>query len=140
MTTATERETHWRIYLRFAIDANTEEAARAVANDALSRLDQPLRLRGEPVIRPHYDMWFADAEPDLTHLESIDPDDAKTRVRYVETHFPGGVTWSLPQNGERVAKHEWPPDIWNKVPGRDDLLLDPAIRAVRIYCEEKEAR
>jgi hypothetical protein len=138
--TPSEREAHWRLYLRFAIEADDEDEARAVVTNALGQLNPPLPLRGEPWVHPHYNIWTADVEPDLTHLQSIDPDDAKTRCRMVEMHIPGDViTWSLPQNTERVAKHEWPPDIWQKQPGRDDLLLHPAIRAVQIYCEGKEA-
>jgi hypothetical protein len=45
-----------------------------------------------------------------------------------------GVNWILPRNTERAAKAEWPPDVWQRQPDRDDVLLHPAIRAVMIYC------
>jgi len=72
-------------------------------------------------------------------MQVIDPDDAPTRRRFVETHFPGDVSWSIPQNAERQAKYEWPPDIWQRQPGQDDVLLHPAVRAVMIYCESRQA-
>jgi hypothetical protein len=79
--TPAEREAHWRLYARFAIEAASEDEARAVLGQA-----------------------------------------------------PGNVAWQLPQNGEREAKAEWPPDIWVRRPGPDDLLLHPKVQAVTIFC------
>lgn len=134
-----EREARWRLYVRFAIEAASEDEARAVLDQALAQLKPRLPLHGQPVIHPRHrpnpdDVWVAEAEPDLTHLLVIDPDDARTRCRFVESHFPGDVSWSLSQNTEREAKYEWPPDIWQRQPGRDDVLLHPAVRAVMILC------
>jgi len=142
--TPAEREARWRLFVRFAIEAASEDEARAVLRQALAGLDEELPLRGEPAIHPRHrrnpdDIWVAEVEPDLTHLQVIDPDDAKTRCRFVDGHFPMGVYWSLPQNTEREAKCEWPPDIWQRQPGRDDVLLHPAVRAVMIFCEAKQA-
>jgi hypothetical protein len=137
--TPAEREARWRLSLRFAIEAASEEEARAVLGEALARLDGELPLRGAPAIHPRHPrrpdrIWVADLAPDLTRLQEIDPDDAKTRCRFVEGHFPGQVYWSLPQNTAREAKAEWPPAVWERVPGRDNVLLHPAVRAVMIYC------
>jgi hypothetical protein len=141
--TPSHREARWRLFVRFAIEAASEDEARAVLIQVLTRLDEKLPLRGEPVIHPRHrripdDIWIADLTPDLARLEHIDPDDAKTRCRWVQGHFPVGVYWSLPQNTEREAKAEWPPDIWQRQPGRDDVLLHPALRAVMIFCATKQ--
>lgn len=141
--TPAEREACWRLFVRFAIEAASEDEAHAVLGEALAELDEELPLRGEPVIRPRHrripdGIWIAELAPDLTHLQVIDPDDAKTRCRYVQGPFPMGVNWILPKNTEREAEAEWPPDIWQRQPGRDDLLLHPAVRAVRIFCAAKQ--
>jgi hypothetical protein len=140
--TPAEREACWRLYVRFAIEAVSEDETRAVLGRALAQLKPELPLRGEPVVHPRHrrdpdDIWVAEAEPDLTHVQVIDPDDAKTRCRFVEGHFPGGVSWSLPQDTECEARYEWPPDIWQRRPGQDDVLLHPAVRAVMISCTAK---
>jgi hypothetical protein len=139
--TPAEREARWTLYVRFAIEAGSEDEARAVLDEVLAQLRPELPLRGQPVIHPRHrrdpdDIWVAEAEPDLTHLQMIDPDDARTRCRFVESHFPGAVSWSLTLNTERESKYEWPPDIWQRRRGRDDVLLHPALRAVMIVCTE----
>ena len=98
-----------------------------------------LPLRGEPTIQPlglRDAIWVATAEPDLTGLQSIEPDDAATRVRYVSSSFGTDVLWTVRATG-RQAKWEWPPDIWSRRPGQDDVLLHPAVHAVIIWCEAK---
>jgi hypothetical protein len=98
-----------------------------------------LPLRGEPTIQPlglRDAIWVATAEPDLIGLQSIEPDDAATRVRYVSSSFGTDVLWTVRATG-RQAKWEWPPDIWSRRPGQDDVLLHPAVHAVIIWCEAK---
>jgi hypothetical protein len=134
-----EREAHWCISLRFAIEAETADEASTVLTHVLQLLDPPLPFRSQPVIHPRHSqhrdgMWIADTAPDLTHLQSIEPDDAKTRCRWVETHFPTGVNWSLPHNTDRLARYEWPLDIWQRRE-EDNFLLHPSLRAVQIFCE-----
>ena len=140
--TPAQREALWRLHLRFAIEAATEDEARNVLGQALAGLHHELPLRGEPVIHPRQRripdrIWVAELEPDLTHLPAIDPDDALTRCHFVAGHFPVGVTWSAPQSTERAARREWPADIWTRQPG-DDVLLHPAVRAVMIFCLAQE--
>lgn len=134
-----EREARWVSFVRFAIEAASEHEAAAVLALVLAGLKPELPLRGQPVIHPRHrtiadSMWVAELVPDLTGLQEIHPDDAKTRCRFVQGKFPTGTYWSLPQNAEREAKCEWPPDIWQRQPGRDDVLLHPALRAVMIVC------
>ena len=136
-----EREARWDLTVRFAIQAADEEEARAILSDTLAALRQGLRLRGTPVIRPRHrrisdDIWIAVLGPDLTHLPVIEPDNAPTRCSFVMGHFPLNVGWTAPQNTEREAKREWPPDIWAIEPG-SDALLHPAVRAVMIFCKER---
>lgn len=142
--TPAEREARWGLHVRFAIEAATEDEACIILGQALAQVKPELPLRGAPVIHPRHrrhpgDIWVAELVPDRTHLEDIDPDDAKTRCRWVQGHFPGEVYWSLPQNTEREAKAEWPPDIWQRQPGRDDVLLHPKVRAVMIFCAAQRA-
>jgi hypothetical protein len=142
--TLAEREARWNLFVRFAIEAASEGEARAVLSQVLAGLDGELPLHGNPVVHPRWrrnpdEIWVAELAPDLTQLQVIDPDDAPTRCRFVEGYFPMGVNWSVPQNTERRAKVEWPPDIWQRQPGKDDVLLHPAVRGVMIYCESKHA-
>ena len=139
--TPAEREARWTLFVRFAIEVASEDAARAVLSQALAGLNRELPLRGEPVIRPRHrripdDIQVAEVEPDLTHLQVIEPDDAKTRCSLALTYFPAPV-WAIPLKTEREARYEWPPDIWQRQPGRDDVLLHPAVRAVMIFCKAK---
>jgi hypothetical protein len=141
----TEREARWDLRVQLAIQASDEEEARTILSHAWTVLREDLRLRGEPVIRPRYsqtpdDIWIAELEPDLTHLLRIEPDNAQTRCSYVMGHFPISVEWVAPQNTERRAEREWPPDIWHRTPGADDQLLHPAVRAVRIWCKDRQVR
>lgn len=139
--TPAEREARWTTWVRFAIEAASEDEARAVTGQALAGLDRELPLRGDPAIGP-FDLrdgiWVATVEPDLTRLPSIEPDDAPTRCSYVASHFGTGVLWTS-HGTERQAKRDWPPDIWSRRPGQDDVLLHPALQAVMIWCAAKQA-
>jgi hypothetical protein len=140
--TPAEREARWTLWVRFAIEAASYGEARAVTDDVLACLapvDQGrvLPLRGQPAIQPlglREGIWVATVEPDLTGLQSIEPDDAKTRGSYVSGHFGASVLWTCRVTGEQ-AKWEWPPDLWSRRPGTDDILLHHAVRAVTIWCE-----
>jgi len=139
-----EREAHWNLFVRLAVEAASEDEARAVLGQVLAGLDGELPLYRDPVIHPRWrrnpdEIWVAELAPDLTQLQVIDPDDAKTRCRFVQGYFPVGVSWILPQNAEREARIEWPPDIWQRQHGKDDVLLHPAVRAVMIYCKARQA-
>lgn len=138
-----EREARWDLRVQLAIQASGEEETRTILSHALMALSEDLRLRGAPLIRPRYrqtpdDIWIVELEPDLTHLLRIEPDNAQTRCSYVMGHFPIGAEWVAPQNTERRAEREWPPDIWHRTPGTDDQLLHPAVRAVRIFCTDRQ--
>lgn len=140
-----EREANWILRVRFAIEATSESEARSILDHGLTQLARELPLRGELTVHPRDrhnpdNIWVAEVQPDLTYLETIDPDDARTRCRLIETHFPTplGASWRI-QVFEHGAKFDWPPDIWDRQPGRDDVMLHPAFRAIMITCVSEEA-
>ncbi len=141
--TPAEREGRWALGVWLAIKAASKDDADALLAQALAELDREMPLRCEPVLHPRSrhpaeDIWVAQLEPDLTFFQGIDPDDAKTRCSLVLTYFPGmGVMWSHPGNTERQARCEWPTDIFNRRPGMPDVMLHPAVQAVKIFCEER---
>jgi hypothetical protein len=138
--TPAEREQRWDLSLRLAIEAASEAEAQAITSQVLSRLRRKLALQGEPVITPlptRDGIWVAALRPDLTVLEGIEPDDATNRCRYVSNHFGPNVTW-ISRDSQRGARWDWPPDIWSRQPGTDDVLLHPAVQAVMIWCRPRE--
>jgi len=82
--TPAEREAHWPLTVRFAIEATSEAEARAITGQVLARLDRELPLQGEPTIAPlrlRDGTWVATLKPDLTVLSSVEPDDARRMTR-----------------------------------------------------------
>jgi hypothetical protein len=134
--TPAEREAHWSLSVRFAIEAASEVGARVTLGQVLARLDRELPLLSEPTIAPlriRDGIWVVTLRPDLTGLASVEPDDARNRCRYISGHFGGDVTW-MSRHAEHAERWDWPPDIWSRTP-KDDVLLDPAVQAVMILCE-----
>lgn len=139
--TPAEREARWLLTVRFAIGAAGGAEAVAIIGQVLARLDRELPLQGEPTIDPlrlRDGVWVATLKPDLTVLSSVEPDDAPNRCRYVSSHFGVGVTWTS-RDSKQGARWDWPPDIWSRQRGQDDVLLHPAVQAVMIWCEAKGA-
>jgi hypothetical protein len=136
--TPAEREARWALSVRFAVEAASEAEARAILGQALAHFDRELPVQDEPVITPlrrRDGIWVATLLPDLTVLESVEPDDARNRCRYISSHFGVGVGW-MSRDTDRAARWDWPSDIWSRSP-EDDVLLHPAVRAVMILCEAK---
>jgi hypothetical protein len=75
---------------------------------------------------------------DLTVLPSLKPDDARTRLSYVSSGL-GQVTWTS-RVSEREGRWDWPPDIWSKEPGKDDLLVHPAVLAVTLWASAEDSK
>lgn len=142
--TPAEREARWELRVHLAIQAAGEEEARTVLAYALAELQPELRLRDTPVIRPRHpirdNVWVAVLEPDLTHLQVLEPDNAPTRCSFAMGLFPKVTGWTMPLNCEREARREWPPDIWHSQPEKEDAPLHPAVRAVMISCKVKQAQ
>jgi hypothetical protein len=106
--------------LRLAIEAASEAEAQAITSQVLSRGLRDATLRPDPAV-----------------LEGIKPDDATNCCRYVSHHFGPDGTW-MSRDSQREARWDWPPDIWNRQPGTDDVLLHPAVQAVMIWCRPRE--
>lgn len=135
-----ERERRWDLVLRLAIEAASAAEARAITSQVLSRMRRELPLQGEPVITPlpaRDGLWDATLRPDPALLEGIKPDDATNCCRYVSHHFGPDPLWISRVSG-RQARWDWPPDIWSRQPGTDDVLLHPAVQAVMIWCRPRE--
>jgi catechol 2,3-dioxygenase-like lactoylglutathione lyase family enzyme len=132
-------EAHWTTWVRFAIAADTEDAARAVMGRVLPRLKIP--LGGEPRLQPfgiRDGVWVATADPDPTAMPSVEPDNAQGRCSYIGGLFGDGVPWTA-RVTDSQGKWEWPPDIWSRRPGEDDVLIDPAVLAVTIWVGAEQA-
>jgi hypothetical protein len=132
-TAAAEREARWTQWVRFAIEAAAEDETRAITGGVLAQLKLP--VAGEPRFQPlglRDGIWVVTADVSLAGLGSIQPDNARTRGTYLRGHFGEDVSWTV-RATEQQAKCEWPPDIWTRRPGADDVLLHPAVRAVIIW-------
>jgi hypothetical protein len=138
--TPAEREWRWDVSLRLAIEAGSAAEAQAITSQVLSRLRRELPLQGEPVITPlpaRDGLRAATLRPDPAVLEGIEPDDANNCCRYVSHHFGPSGTW-ISRDSRQGARWDWPPDIWSRQPGTDDVLLHPAVQAVMIWCRPRE--
>ncbi len=122
----------WNVKLRLAIDADNADEAGAVAEEV--RRTMKVTAGGEPQITrsagraPH---WNVTADLDLSALESITPDDAVTRFRYVIRNLPG-VAFAGAQSGDgRSGLWQWLPDSW-ELDWQDQELAHPAVRAAGV--------
>jgi hypothetical protein len=52
--TPVEREAHWSLFVRLAIEAAGADEARAVLSQVLAGLDGELPLHGDPVVHPRW--------------------------------------------------------------------------------------
>lgn len=120
----------WTAWVRFAIEASGESEARSITARVLSQIG--LRTAGTPDTAPAgTGLWTVTAHIDLSAVGTFEPDQADTRLRYVSGCFGERVPWRSHMN-ERQGTFEWPPSFWDRQPGADDQLLDPAIRAAMI--------
>lgn len=112
---------------RFVVEAIGEEGARAVIARVLDVID--VVVSSEPVIaQTRQSTWTVEFEIDLSGLNVIHPDDAVTRITYVTRNLIK-VTWQgQVRPGERRGRLEW----FGGIPGRDEVLAHPAIRAATI--------
>jgi hypothetical protein len=119
----------WSARARFAIEAEDEPGARAIADAVLDlmRVDATIGTRAGSLPEG---LWTVIADIDLSQVQ-VEPDDAMTRVHYMIRHL-GEVTWTSRERG-RQATMSWPPDIWSRRPGADDVLGHPAVRAADFW-------
>jgi hypothetical protein len=136
--TSAEREAPWTVWARFLIKADSEDEARAVTGTVLAQMEAQAAHEAEiaPFLR-RPGTWVATAHMDLTMLPTLQPNDARTRLSYVSSGL-GQVTWTS-QVSERQGRWDWPPDVWSKEPGKDDVLVHPAVLAVTLSASAQES-
>jgi hypothetical protein len=122
----------WNVKLRLAIDADNADEAVAIAEEVWRKME--VTAGAEPQITrsagraPH---WNVITDLDLSALESITPDDAVTRFRYVSRNLPGVVFTGPDRDDPRSGLWQWLPDSW-ELDWQDQELVHPAVRAAGI--------
>jgi hypothetical protein len=132
----------WNVKLRLAIDAGNADETRAIAEEVWRKIE--VTAAAEPQITrsagraPH---WNVITDLDLSALESITPDDALTRFRYVIRNLPGVVFTGGETDDRRSGLWQWLPDSW-ELDWQDQELAHPAVRAagIRIVVVTKKNR
>jgi hypothetical protein len=126
----------WSAGVMLAVDAGSEQEARAVAGRLLGQMDVPATIRDDRTGPVPEGLWTVTADVDLSDV-TVEPDNAENRVSYMVRNLEG-VTWVGRPTGDDSAVRHWPPDVWGRQP--DDVLGDPAIRAARIWASAGAAR
>ena len=121
----------WSAGVMFAIEAGSEQEARAIAGTVLGQMDVAATIRDDRTGPVPDGLWTVTADVDFSKV-TVEPDNAENRVSYMTRNLEG-VTWVSRATGERRAVRHWPPDVWGRQPGADDALGHPAIRAVRVW-------
>jgi hypothetical protein len=132
----------WNVKLRLAIDADSAEEARAIADEVWRKME--VTAGAEPEITRsdgRTPRWNVIADLDLSALESITPDDAVTRFRYVIRNLPGVAFIGCETGDLRSGLWQWLPDSW-ELAWQDQELAHPAVRAagIRIVLVTAKAR
>jgi hypothetical protein len=119
----------WQTTATFAIDASGEREAKHILGTVLGRMG--LTAGGALALnRSDERLWIASVEVDLSGLDVIEPDDAKTRATYVIRQATG-ATWHTISPREDLLIYDWPPSLWlTELEPRG--FLDPAVRAVLV--------
>jgi len=120
----------WSARVAFAMEAGSEQEARAIADGVLEQMGNTAAVRELQAGPVPEGLWTVNADIDLAGI-NFEPDDAETRLSYLVGEL-GEVTWTS-RITERQGTFQWPPDVWSRQPGRDDVLGHPAIRAARIW-------
>jgi hypothetical protein len=145
MNPADQEDPHqgWNVKLRLAIDADNADEARAIAEEVWRKMEvtagtDPQITRSEG----HTPHWNVITDLDLSALESITPDDAVTRFRYVIRNLPRAVLFTDGESGDRRSGlWQWLPDSW-ELAWQQQELVHPAVRAagIRIVVVTKKNR
>jgi hypothetical protein len=125
----------WSGWAMFAIDAGSEQEARTIARGVLDQMDVEATISPERTGPVPDGLWTVTAEIGLNGVR-VEPDEPQNRVSYLVRNLPG-VTWES-RDRERQALRQWPPDVWSRQPGHDDVLGHPAIRAARIWVSAED--
>jgi hypothetical protein len=138
MTANHQEDPHqgWTVKLRLAIDADSADEARAIAEEVWQKMG--VMAGSEPQItrsagRAPY--WNIITGLDLSGLDSITPEGAVVRFRYVTRNLPGvvftGPTQGDPRTGLWQWLWQWLPDSW-ELAWQQQELAHPAVRAAGI--------
>ena len=127
----------WSAGVMFAIDAGNEQEARAIAGAVLDEMGVTATILGDRTGPVPEGLWTVTADVDLGNV-TVEPDSAENRLSYLARNLEG-VTWVSKTTEDIRAVRQWPPDIWGRQAGADDVLVHPAIRAVRIWASADEA-
>jgi hypothetical protein len=127
----------WSAGVMFAIDAGSEQEARAIAGAVLDEMGVTATILGDRTGPVPEGLWTVTADVDLGNV-TVEPDSAENRLSYLARNLEG-VTWVSKTTEDIRAVRQWPPDIWGRQAGADDVLVHPAIRAVRIWASAGEA-
>jgi DNA-binding phage protein len=126
----------WSARVNLAIEAGSEQEARAIAGGVLDQMGNTAAIGELQAGLVPEGLWTVTADVDLGGT-NFEPDNAETRLSYLVGEL-GGVTWTS-RISERTGRLDWPPDVWSRQPGRDDVLGHPAIRAVAILTAAGDA-
>jgi hypothetical protein len=121
----------WSAGVMFAIDAGSEQEARAIAGAVLDQMGGTATILGDRTGPVPEGLWTVTADVDFGNV-TVEPDNAENRLSYLALNLEG-VTWVSKTTGDNRTVRQWPPDVWGRQPGADDVLVHPAIRAVRIW-------
>jgi hypothetical protein len=127
----------WSAGVMFAIDAGSGQEARAIAGAVLDEMGVTATILGDRTGPVPEGLWTVTADVDLGNV-TVEPDSAENRLSYLARNLEG-VTWVSKTTEDIRAVRQWPPDIWGRQAGADDVLVHPAIRAVRIWASADEA-
>ena len=127
----------WSAGVMFAIDAGSGQEARAIAGAVLDEMGVTATILGDRTGPVPEGLWTVTADVDLGNV-TVEPDNAENRLSYLARNLEG-VTWVSKTTEDIRAVRQWPPDIWGRQAGADDVMVHPAIRAVRIWASADEA-
>ena len=127
----------WSAGVMFAIDAGSGQEARAIAGAVLNEMGVTATILGDRTGPVPEGLWTVTADVDLGNV-TVEPDNAENRLSYLARNLEG-VTWVSKTTEDIRAVRQWPPDIWGRQAGADDVMVHPAIRAVRIWASADEA-
>jgi hypothetical protein len=130
----------WSATVTFAVEAGSEHEASAIARGVLDQMGGPTAISGampgtgqESGPIPER-LWTVAADFDLSGMQ-VEADDMEAF-----SDLRGdlrGAAWTG-RVKDRQGGWDWPPSIWARRPGADDVLGHPAIRAARIRVSASE--
>lgn len=121
----------WSAGVMFAIDAASEQEAKAIAGTVLGQMGISATIRDDRTGPVPEGLWTVTADADLSEM-TFEPDNAESRISYLTRNLEL-VKWVSGPAGDRRRVWHWPPDVWNREPGKDDVMAHPAIRAAQVW-------